>query len=94
MRVGVQQAWPNAVFNCLRKELVGHVLFLRKSLTSLALKSRTGTWCSAAGPWTGDVIAAGAEGFPLGPQAPPEGAVVACGRGPSLVGVLVPEERS
>lgn len=68
------------------------ILFFKNSLTSLLLKSRTGTWWTA-GAVLG-VAEAGPAAFPLAPQAFPEAAGVACGRPPSLVGVFAPELRS
>jgi hypothetical protein len=72
--------------------LVFDVLFLKKSLTSLALKSRTGTWC------TGGALVCVAGGppalLPLAPQALPAPVDVAWGRPLSLVGVFAPELRS
>jgi hypothetical protein len=65
------------------------VLLFKKSRTSFALKSRTGTWCSAGA----EACAACAEpaALPLPPQALPEAADTGCGRPPSLVGVFVAE---
>jgi hypothetical protein len=69
-----------------------YVLFLKKSLTSLELKSRTGTWCSAGAL----LCAAGAAppALPLPPQALPGAVGVACCRPPSLVELFALELRS
>jgi hypothetical protein len=62
------------------------------SRTSLALKSRTGTWCTAGALLCGAGAGAGPVALPLPPQALPEFVAGAC-RPPSLVGVFAPELR-
>jgi hypothetical protein len=71
---------------------VCYVLFLKKSLTSLELNSRTGTWCGAGALlWA----AGGAPAaLPLPPQALLEAVGVVCCRPPSLVGLFALELRS
>lgn len=67
--------------------LLGHdILFLKNSLTSFALNSRTGTWCSGAALCVPGAV------LPLPPQAllPAAGVVLSL----VPVGVLAPEFRS
>lgn len=77
---------------------VGDVLFFKKSLTSLALKSFTGTWCSGC-DWAGvavvvAVVCGGPDAFAcLAPQTLAVGGAMGCWRPASLVGVLAPELR-
>jgi hypothetical protein len=86
------QSYHADVLNTDARLWMFDILFLKKSLTSLALKSRTGTCCTAGALLV--VADAGLVALPLAPQAFPEAAVVACGRPPSLEGVFAPELRS
>lgn len=76
-----------------RVELVVDVLFFKKSRTSLLLKSRTGTWCTAGALFCAAGAGAGPAALPLPPQALPVVVEGACCRPPSLVGVFAPELR-
>lgn len=86
------QSYRADILNTDARRWMLDILFLKKSLTSLALKSRTGTCCTAGALLV--VAAAGPVALPLPPQAFPEAADVDCGRPPSLEGVFVPELRS
>jgi hypothetical protein len=86
------QSSPMAPRTSWSLRLMADVLFFKKSRTSFALKSRTGTW-STTGPLVCPA-GAGPAALPFPPQALPGAAGAACGRPPSLVGVFAPELRS